>query len=581
MILIRSRYVIFAALFILIAGIAGAQSSAGVARFMRTTDPSFDVYTDNPSLSVQQWLQQHFWRMLVYSPYFDTRTSWYPSGYVYFDSYAIYMGSALATQHPEWILKDASGNKLYIPWGCSNGTCPQYAADTSNPNYRQYWINQAAPILAHGYKGLFVDDVNMNFTISDGSSNFVDPIDPNTGAGMTWDNWRNYMAGFTEQIRSAFPATEIVHNSVWYAGPAGVRDQDPYIQRQIAAANYQFIEFGVNDGGLTGGTGIWSLNSLLGYIDRLHAANKGAIISGVAADPAGRKYALANYFLVSAGMDGLGNTVATPDNWWTGFDVNLGSPLGARTVWNNLLRRDYTGGMVLVNPPQSATITVNLPGTYNRVDGTSVTSITLGASQGAVLLLSATPPPDTTPPVVSITSPSNGATVSGSVNVTASASDNVGVTAVDFLVDNSRQLTATTAPYSFAWNTAGFSNAQHTLTAVAHDAAGNAGTSAPLVVTVSNYTPPPPAPLTVKITSADASTVARGPVQLGAQASGAVSVAFYLNGVWLGSAVGSGPSYSVWCNLSSWGHGWYSMTAIATNAAGNTLTSSPVHIKLQ
>ena len=164
MILIRSKCVIrnliLTALFILIAGMASAQSSAGIVRFGRRTGPSFDTYTNSPTVSQQQWMQQHFWRMVVYSPYFDTRTSWYPDGYVYIDSYAIYTGSVLASQHPEWILKDANGNKLYIPWGCSNGACPQYAADFSNAVYRQYWINQAAPILAKGYQGLFIDDVN-------------------------------------------------------------------------------------------------------------------------------------------------------------------------------------------------------------------------------------------------------------------------------------------------------------------------------------------------------------------------------------------------------------------------------------
>src|SRR5437016_3829731 len=176
-----SAFIVFAGLLILI-GAASAQSSAGTVRFQRRSDPTFDTYTNNPSLATQQWLQQHFSRMVVYTPYFDTRTSWFPNGYVYIDSYAIYTGSTLATQHPEWILKDANGKNLFIPWGCSNGTCPQYAADTSNPAYRQYWISQAAAIMARaGYKGIFCDDVNMEFRVSDGNSNFVDPIDPNTG----------------------------------------------------------------------------------------------------------------------------------------------------------------------------------------------------------------------------------------------------------------------------------------------------------------------------------------------------------------------------------------------------------------
>ncbi len=475
------RNLIFTGLLTFLSGMASAQSSAGVVRFGRRTDPSFATYTDSPTLSQQQWMQQHFWRMVVYSPYFDTRTSWYPNGFVYIDSYAIYTNSALVTQHPEWILKDANGNRLYIPSGCSNGTCPQYAADTSNPLYRQWWISQAAAIVPKGYKGIFVDDVNMNFSVSDGYGNLVDPIDPNTGTLMTWDKWRYYMASFMQQIRSAFPSIEIVHNSVWFAGPDGVRDQDPYIQQQIAAANYQYIEFGVSDRGLTGGTGIWSLNSLLGYIDRLHSVNKAAIISGVPLDTTSREYALANYFAVSAGVDGMDDTVTTPDNWWAGFDVNLGSPLSARTTWNGLLRRDFTGGMVLVNPPQSPAVTVTLPGTYKRVDGTQVNSLTLQASQGAVLLSTSTPP------VVSL-SLANSASVSGTTNVTATVSNSVSVTSVGFYVDNSLVFTSTASPYAFAWNTASYANGSHTISAVAHDAAGNTGTASVSVMVV-NTTP--------------------------------------------------------------------------------------------
>ena len=39
-------------------------------------------------------------------------------------------------------LRDGGGNKLYIPWGCSGGTCPQYAADVGNPAYRAWFIDQ-------------------------------------------------------------------------------------------------------------------------------------------------------------------------------------------------------------------------------------------------------------------------------------------------------------------------------------------------------------------------------------------------------------------------------------------------------
>ena len=93
---------------------------------------------------------------------------------------------------------------------------------------------------------------------------------------------------------------------------------------------------------------------------------------------------------------------------------------------------------------------------------------------------------DTTAPATSITAPASGATVSGTTNVTASASDNVGVTRVEFFLDGALQSTDTTSPYAWSWNTAGTSNGAHSLTSKAYDAANNVGTSAAVSVNVSN-----------------------------------------------------------------------------------------------
>ncbi|TMH84823.1 MAG: hypothetical protein E6H45_10580, partial [Betaproteobacteria bacterium] len=120
---------------------------------------------------------------------------------------------------------------------------------------------------------------------------------------------------------------------------------------------------------------------------------------------------------------------------------------------------------------------------------------------------------DTTPPTVSITSPANGAPVKGTVIVTASASDNVGVVGVQFLLDNGVNGSAdvTTAPYSVSWNTATASDGSHTITAVARDAAGNSKTSAPVTVTVANNAPPPPPPPVTRFEDTDPSVVYSGP----------------------------------------------------------------------
>ena len=97
-------------------------------------------------------------------------------------------------------------------------------------------------------------------------------------------------------------------------------------------------------------------------------------------------------------------------------------------------------------------------------------------------------PGDTTPPTTSITSPVNGATVSGTVTVAANASDAVGVSRVELFVDGSLAGTDTTSPYGIAWSTTTASNGGHSLQTRAYDAAGNIGSSATVTVTVSNAT---------------------------------------------------------------------------------------------
>ena len=96
---------------------------------------------------------------------------------------------------------------------------------------------------------------------------------------------------------------------------------------------------------------------------------------------------------------------------------------------------------------------------------------------------------DTTLPSTSITAPVAGATVSGTTTVTASATDNVGVTKVEFYLDGALQTTDTSSPYSWSWNTTTATNGTHSLTSKAYDAALNTKTSTAVSVTVSNGVP--------------------------------------------------------------------------------------------
>jgi len=79
-----------------------------------------------------------------------------------------------------------------------------------------------------------------------------------------------------------------------------------------------------------------------------------------------------------------------------------------------------------------------------------------------------------------------GSTVSGTLTLSATASDNVGVVGVQLKLDGTNLgAEMMSSPYSMPWNTTTASNGCHRLSAVARDAAGNLGTSS-LQVTISN-----------------------------------------------------------------------------------------------
>ena len=89
--------------------------------------------------------------------------------------------------------------------------------------------------------------------------------------------------------------------------------------------------------------------------------------------------------------------------------------------------------------------------------------------------------------LVAISGPADGTTVSGTVPVSAAASDSSGIAGVQFKVDGTNLGPEITAPpFSTIWNTAGTSNGAHTLTAVARNTTGTTTTSAGVPVTVTN-----------------------------------------------------------------------------------------------
>ncbi|MBZ5569958.1 MAG: putative Ig domain-containing protein, partial [Acidobacteriia bacterium] len=181
---------------------------------------------------------------------------------------------------------------------------------------------------------------------------------------------------------------------------------------------------------------------------------------------------------------------------------------------------------------------------------------------------------DTTLPTISLSSPSNGSTVSGNVTLSATASDNVGVVGVQFKVDGTNlgaEVTAT--PYSMSWNSTTASNGSHAISAVARDAAGNTNTASATVnvSNVSDTTPP-----TVSITAPANGATVSNTFTLSATASDNVAVAgiqFQVDGTNLGNEITSSP-YSISVNSNSYPNGSHTFSATARDAANNSAVAS-------
>lgn len=176
------------------------------------------------------------------------------------------------------------------------------------------------------------------------------------------------------------------------------------------------------------------------------------------------------------------------------------------------------------------------------------------------------PAADTTKPTATLTAPAAGSTLSGTVTLTANATDNVKVAKVDFLDGQTVVGTDATSPYSLAWNTATAGNGAHSLSARATDSAGNVTTSAVVAVTVQNsstdsVSPSTPAGLTVSGTTATSVSLSW------TAATDNVGVASYeiqRDGVKVGTSTGTTYTDEP---LSS--NTTYAYSVIAIDAAGN------------
>jgi hypothetical protein len=262
----------------------------------------------------------------------------------------------------------------------------------------------------------------------------------------------------------------------------------------------------------------------------------------------------------------MGDSSSISPNTWVWVDYRDGN-----SATKNDISYSTTGSHNII-------LTGNEPGVkLDRVLLLSETCVPTGTGDNC------TTTPDITAPTASITSPATGATVSGTVNVAATATDNAGgsgVAKVDFSVDGVLKSSDTTSPYSFSWDSTGAAIGNHTISAKATDAAGNVSAVASITVKIADVAVP-----TTSITSPVTGATVNGTLNVSVTNSdnvGVTKVDLILDGTTTAGTISTAANPAVFnWNSTSVPNGSHTLQAKAYDAAGNVGSSSTISVTVK
>ncbi|MGB2876106.1 MAG: putative glycoside hydrolase [Gaiellaceae bacterium] len=284
------------------------------------------------------------------------------------------------TNHPDWFLTDPSGNRLN-----SSGYQEAWMMDVGNAAYQAKWLsNVLADVRAGGWDGVFMDDTNADMAWHLNGRTMARY--PSAAAWRTAT--RSMLANVGPALTSAgFLAVPNLY-APWasdYDAQATWRD---WLQFTSGAAQEYYSKWGTTSSGWFSG-GDWTFRQEFQSITE----QAGKIFLGITYAPRGdtrtMAWARANFLLFDdpANAGALVYELSDPeaqDPYSPLWAADVGTPSGPRFQVGAAWRRNFSGGTVLVNPTSSS-VTVQLEQPYLRDDGSSTTSVTLGATSGAIL----------------------------------------------------------------------------------------------------------------------------------------------------------------------------------------------------
>jgi thermitase len=385
-------------------------------------------------------------------------------------------------------------------------------------------------------------------------------------AGVTWSN---PIMPLLVVDSTGYASYSDIANAINYAADHGARIVNISISGTTSSSTLQSaVDYAWNKG-----TVVFAAAGNNSSTAPMYPANCTNVVAVAATDSNNALASFSNYGswidLSAPGVNILTTTSTTGYGYWNG--TSFASPIAAGVGALVLAARPSLSAQGLVSLLEQNTDNIGDPSIfgYGLVDA--------GKSVAAAVALS------TAVPAVSIAAPTAGASLTGIVNVSGTATDTMGITGVKLYCDGMLVGSTASSAYSIAWNSASVAAGAHTLTVTATDNGGNAGSSS-VAVNVTLPPPPPPDTIapTVQITSpANGARLPSSPnVSISAAAQdnvGVIQVSIYVDGVQQYS--GTSAPYSFNWNTKKASSGTHTITATAWDAAGNHTSTSISVIK--
>lgn len=287
----------------------------------------------------------------------------------------------------DWWLRNSAGQR--VQWTTAYGNCDvnigSYAKrNAKGQTYAQFkWEHDHAAWFRDATKVdyVFIDNFwhETRGIPADWKLNGIDLAPKNAEANLIF---RKGMASYVNTVRTVTPRLKVVGN----------------VNHDLSMADYQGLLDGAFIEGIMGKS--WSRETWAGWDSMMslyrgalrNTRDHGRVFFNTFANPT--DYKLIRYGLASAMMDDgyflhipLSGTMQP--NWVDEYGAPIGDPVGAAptaAAQNGIWRRDYTNGLVLVNPSKTATATINVGSGYKRLSGTQDPAVNNGRAESVVTL---------------------------------------------------------------------------------------------------------------------------------------------------------------------------------------------------